>query len=196
VSPCVLAATAKARAAKAAKKALLEPGLSRTSATQRRSGPLQARKAATSEPGRKKAPTAHAKKSVLGMGSRNDSNASDSDMDAEASNNEVPPIGESQDTQTTVSTQFVPDSDEEDDKFILPDTQEEEDFDIPISDAEEDTAVEDTPRRPGPGRPRRRTSDVAPVFALKKRVKKMGGARPGAGRKRRRPSVVVNSDDE
>jgi hypothetical protein len=179
----------KARAAKAAKRALMqEQGHSQTSA--RRSGPLQARKAATSEPGRKRAPTARAKKSMQNTESRNESNASDCGKGAEASDNEILPMGESQDTQTTESMRFVPDSDDENDDFILGNTQEEEDhFDVPISEAEEETVVEGTPKRRGPGRLHKRPS-LAPVMA----VKKKGGARPGASRKRKR--VVTNSDDQ
>jgi hypothetical protein len=118
-------------------------------------------------------------------------------MDAETTDSEIPLLGESQDTQTTESTRFVPDSDEEDDDFILGNTleEEEEDFDIPISDAEEDTIVEGTPKRRGPGRPRKMVSGMSgttPVVAVRK---KKGGARPGAGRKRKRP-VITNSDDD
>ena len=124
---------------------------------------------------------------------RSDSNAFDSSMDAETSDTETRLVDGSQDTQTTEPTQFVPDSDEEDGDFILGNSQEEdeEDFDIPISDAEEDTVVETIPKRRRPGRPYKRVSGVAPVSA----VKKKGGARPGAGRKRKRP-VVTNSDDD
>ncbi|KAI4676224.1 uncharacterized protein J4E84_009621 [Alternaria hordeiaustralica] len=196
----ILAATAKAREAKAAKRkeAMLQEGGGEP-ATRRRSGTLQARKAATSKPGRKAV-----RKSKRGGLNRNESTGSDTGMDVEASDPEIPeipPVIESQSTQTSL---YVQDTEAEDDEFILPDTQEDEEQDVAEPASEDDEPPgRSTRSRRGPGRPRRRASDVAPVVAVKQAVKqaakqkksKMGGARPGAGRKRKRP-VIANSDDE
>ncbi|KAI4936016.1 hypothetical protein J4E85_001344 [Alternaria conjuncta] len=192
----ILAATAKAREAKAAKRreAMLQEG-GVEPATRRRSGTLQARKAATSKPGRKAV-----RKSKRGGLNRNESTGSDTGMDVEASDPEIPeipPVIESQSTQTSL---YVQDTEAEDDEFILPDTQEDEEQDVAEPASEDDEPPgRSTRSRRGPGRPRRRGSDVAPVVAVKQAVKqkksKMGGARPGAGRKRKRP-VIANSDDE
>jgi histone-lysine N-methyltransferase EZH2 len=198
----ILAATAKARAAKAAKRAaaqaMLEAGDVQT-ATRRRSGTLKARKAATSEPGVKRV-----RKPTRKALSRNESTNTDTDTgvdaQAEASNPEILLVTESQSNQTS---QYVQDTDEEGDEYILPNTHEDEEEEVvaePVSN-NDDTVVPDAGRstrsRRGPGRPRKRGSDVVPVVAVKsKKTKaKMGGARPGAGRKRKRP-IIANSDDE
>jgi hypothetical protein len=187
----VLAATAKAREAKAAKRAaaMLQQGVVET-ATRRRSGTLQARKAATSKPGRKWVGVP--KRSGL---NRNESTGSDTGVDVEASEPEMPPVVESQSTQASL---YIQDTDEEDDEFVLPDTQEDEEVAEPVSDDEDSVVTEpgrSTRSRRGPGRPRKGESDVPPVVVVKQKKSKMGGARPGAGRKRKRP-VIVNSDDE
>ncbi|KAI4653958.1 hypothetical protein J4E93_001726 [Alternaria ventricosa] len=191
----ILAATAKAREAKAAKRkeAMLQEG-GVEPATRRRSGTLQARKAATSKPGRKTV-----RKSKRGGLNRNESTGSDTGMDAEASDPEIPeipPVIESQSTQTSL---YVQDTEAEDDEFILPDTQEDEEQDVAEPASEDDEPPgRSTRSRRAPVRPRKRGSDVAPVVAVKQAVKQKkgkGGARPGAGRKRKRP-VIANSDDE
>ncbi|CAN9132329.1 unnamed protein product [Alternaria alternata] len=197
----VLAATAKAREAKAAKRAaaqaMLEPSDAQA-ATKRHSGTLKARKAATGEPGRK-----IAKESMREALSRNDSTYTDTDTgvdaEAEASDPEIPAVIESQSTQTS---QYVQDTEEDNDKYVLTTQEDDEEEDVtePASDDEQaivpDRGVGTRTRR-GLGRPRKRISDLAPVIAVKdKKTKtKMGGARPGAGRKRKRP-IITNSDDE
>jgi histone-lysine N-methyltransferase EZH2 len=177
---------------------MLEAGDVQT-ATRRRSGTLKARKAATSESVVKRV-----RKPTRKALSRNESTNTDTDTgvdaQAEASNPEILLVTESQSNQTS---QYVQDTDEEDDEYILPNTQEDEEEDAvaePVSN-NDDTVVPDAGRstrsRRGSGRPRKRGSDVVPVVAVKsKKTKaKMGGARPGAGRKRKRP-IIVNSDDE
>ncbi|RYO70162.1 hypothetical protein AA0113_g3344 [Alternaria arborescens] len=197
----VLAATAKAREAKAAKRAAAQAMLESSdaqAATKRHSGTLKARKAATGEPGRK-----IAKKSMREALSRDDSTYTDTDTgvdaEAEASDPEIPAVIESQSTQTS---QYVQDTEEDNDEYVLTTQEDDEEEDVtePASDNEQaivpDRGVATRTRR-GPGRPRKRISDLAPVIAVKdKKTKaKMGGARPGAGRKRKRP-IVTNSDDE
>ncbi|CAN9332993.1 unnamed protein product [Alternaria alternata] len=197
----VLAATAKAREAKAAKRAAAQAMLESSdaqAATKRHSGTLKARKAATGEPGRK-----IAKKSMREALSRNDSTYTDTDTgvdaEAEASDPEIPAVIESQSTQTS---QYVQDTEEDNDKYVLTTQEDDEEEDVtePASDDEQaivpDRGVGTRTRR-GLGRPRKRISDLAPVIAVKdKKTKtKMGGARPGAGRKRKRP-IITNSDDE
>ncbi|CAN9238892.1 unnamed protein product [Alternaria alternata] len=197
----VLAATAKAREAKAAKRAAAQAMLESSdaqAATKRHSGTLKARKAATGEPGRK-----IAKESMREALSRNDSTYTDTDTgvdaEAEASDPEIPAVIESQSTQTS---QYVQDTEEDNDKYVLTTQEDDEEEDVtePASDDEQaivpDRGVGTRTRR-GLGRPRKRISDLAPVIAVKdKKTKtKMGGARPGAGRKRKRP-IITNSDDE
>jgi histone-lysine N-methyltransferase EZH2 len=192
------AAAKKAREAKAAKRAaaaqaLLEAG-DVEAATRRRSGTLKARKAATNKPGLKRVKKPLRK--ALGM---NESTASDTGWEVELSDPEIPLAIESQSTRTS---QYVQDTDEEDDEYVLPSTQddeEEEEVAGPVShDEDADIAGVGRSTRPRrkPGRPRKRGSDVAPVVAVKsKKTKGKGGARPGAGRKRKRP-IITNSDDE
>jgi histone-lysine N-methyltransferase EZH2 len=197
----VLAATAKAREAKAAKRAAAQAMLESSdaqAATRRHSGTLKARKAATGEPGRK-----IAKKSMREALSRDDSTYTDTDTgvdaEAEASDPEIPAVIESQSTQTS---QYAQDTEEDNDEYVLTTQEDDEEEDVtePASDNEQaivpDRGVATRTRR-GPGRPRKRISDLAPVIAVKdKKTKaKMGGARPGAGRKRKRP-IITNSDDE
>ncbi|KAL1796875.1 hypothetical protein ACET3X_005415 [Alternaria dauci] len=199
----VLAATAKAREAKAAKRAAAEAMLESSNAhtaTRRYSGTLKARKTATGEPGRKKVQTSMAN----GL-SRNESTNTDTDtgvdVEAEASDAEIPGTIDSQSTETS---QYVQDSDDEADEYVFT-TPEDEDEDAdevfePASDDEDMIGPDKgtaTRIRRGPGRPRKRMSDMAPVIAVKnKKTKaKKGGPRPGAGRKRKRP-IVTNSDDE
>ncbi|KAG9187712.1 histone-lysine N-methyltransferase EZH2 [Alternaria panax] len=197
----ILAATAKAREAKAAKRAAAQAMLGAgdvQTTTRRRSGTLKARKAATSEPGRKRVrkPTHKA----LG---RNESTNTDTDTgvdaEAEASDPGIPVVIESQSTQIS---QYVQDTDEEDDEYVLnmQEDEEEEHVAEPVSDYEKTVAPDlgmAMRTRRGTGRPWKRNSDVAPAVAVKtKKTKaKMGGARPGAGRKRKRP-VIINSDAE
>ncbi|KAH3910960.1 hypothetical protein HBI56_002380 [Parastagonospora nodorum] len=60
--------------------------------------------------------------------------------------------------------------------------------------SEDGSQASDTvPERAGAARPRMRKS--APLFAVKEIKKTRGGVRPGAGRKRKRP-LIVNSEDE
>jgi len=96
--------------------------------------------------------------------------------------------------ETDEDEDFVPnDSQEAADPYDFPTDVEDDDFDLGMGRQTGNIG----PRRPG--RPRARLAKSAPtsapVVAVKKVKKKMGGARPGAGRKRKRP-VVVNSDDE
>jgi hypothetical protein len=186
----ILAATAKAREAKAAKRraAMLQEGGVEPD-TRKLSGTLQARKAATSKPGRKTV-----RKSKRGGLNRNESTGSDTGVDVEASDPEIPRVIETQSTQASL---YVQDTDEDDGEFILPDTQEDEEEQEVGEPASynEGTVGRSTRSRRGPGRPRKRASDVAPVVAVKQTKSTKGGARPGAGRKRKRP-VILNSDDE
>ncbi|RAR10939.1 hypothetical protein DDE82_000911 [Stemphylium lycopersici] len=171
----IIAATAKARAAKAAKRAALMEEEAAMSATRRVSGPLQARKTAVSTIGRKRV----SKLRHQGLG-KSESTGSEAGVDAEASDDEIPVTGESQET---VASQYVEDTDEEDEAFVLE-----------RASRSKVAQTSYTTRQRGPGRPRKRASDIAPVVAVKKKGK-LGGARPGAGRKRKRP-IVANSDDE
>jgi hypothetical protein len=95
--------------------------------------------------------------------------------------------------------------DDEDDDFVPYDTRAGADANDVPADAEEDDPGMGFGRQygnfgpSGTIRPRARLTksapSSAPVMAVKKVKKKMGGARPGAGRKRKRP-LVLNSDDE
>ena len=171
----IIAATAKARAAKAAKRAAMMEEEAKASATRRLSGPLQARKTAASTVGRKRA----SKLRRQGLG-RTESTGSEAGVDAEVSDDEIPVAGESQET---LASQYMEDTDEEDEEFVLE-----------RASGGEIVQSSYTTRQRGSGRPRKRASDIAPVVAVKKKGK-LGGARPGAGRKRKRP-VIANSDDE
>ena len=66
-------------------------------------------------------------------------------------------------------------------------------IDIDQEEEEENRTSNTVPRREGSSRVR--TTKSAPIIAVRKARKKMGGARPGAGRKRKRP-LIVNSEDE
>ncbi|KAA8614693.1 protein containing SET domain protein [Pyrenophora tritici-repentis] len=180
-----LAATAKARAAKAAKQAAKRRGEESTEPTSRlRSGPLQARKAATGKPGRKKVTKPR------GKGKNNID--SDADMGSEADGEDNALF----DLQNSQATREIHDTDVEDEEFVLQTSQE--DVNLTTSDAEdaEDTATEDVEDTlPGrrSGRTRNRVSNITPVVAVKK---KKGKARPAAGKKKRKRPIVANSDDE
>lgn len=176
----ILAATAKARAAKAAKRAAMLEEEARLALAKSLPGPFRARKTATGTPGVKRA--SKLRNSLC----RNESTGSDTGLDIEVSDGEMSVAGTSQETTTS---QYVEDTDE-DEKFITGDSQENGDEDVRRS-VRHGSAV--GCRRPG--RPRKRGSDVAPVMATERRSGNLGGARPGADRKRKRP-VILNSDDE
>lgn len=176
----ILAATAKARAAKAAKRAAMLEEEARLALAKSLPGPLRARKTATGTPGVKRA--SKLRDSLC----RNESTGSDTGFDVEASDGEMSVAGTSQETTTS---QYVEDTDD-DEEFITGDSQENEGEEVRRSARHGSTVG-----RRRPGRPRKRGSDVAPVMATEKRSGNLGGARPGAGRKRKRP-VILNSDDE
>ncbi|KAJ5063904.1 hypothetical protein J3E74DRAFT_443701 [Bipolaris maydis] len=176
----ILAATAKARAAKAAKRAAMLEEEARLALAKSLPGPFRARKTATGTPSVKRA--SKLRDSLC----RNESTGSDTGLDVEVSDGEMSVAGASQETTTS---QYVEDTDE-DGEFTTGDSQENGYENVRRS-ARHGSAVGH--RRPG--RPRKRGSDVAPAMATERRSGNLGGARPGAGRKRKRP-VILNSDDE
>ncbi|KAF1838737.1 hypothetical protein BDW02DRAFT_336506 [Decorospora gaudefroyi] len=201
----VLAATAKARAAKALKRAAMQEAEAAqgSSSTRRLSGPLQIRKTATSKPGRKiarKSTKPIARKSVARKDRVTDPVASDSDMDRKAKEDpeDIPRSTEAQNTKSTQSTLFVPDSEEDDDEFVLDNAQDDEGREVSTSDSE-DTAAEDlsetTSRGSKSSRLRRKASGGASLVVVKRITKKTSGARPAADRMRK-GRIVVSSDEE
>ncbi|USP82641.1 hypothetical protein yc1106_09915 [Curvularia clavata] len=185
----ILAATAKARAAKAAKRQAMLEEAARLAAARPSAVPFQARKTATATPSVK--PRSKLRQRV----SRNESVESDGgldedeDEDEDASDAEASAANASQET-TASQSQYVGDVDGDDEEFVVDDTEENDD-----EQSHSWTKGSSATSRYGPSRPRRRTSNVTPVMASQKKTGKMGGARPGAGRKRKRP-VILNSDDE
>lgn len=177
----ILAATAKARAAKAAKRAAMLAEAARLAAARPTPGPSRARKIATGAPGVTRG------SKLRERVSRNESAESDTGLDVDASDAEISVAGESQET---AASQYLEDTDEDDEEFTMDDTQENED-----KEGGRWGRGSSATRRYGPGRPRKRGSDIAPVTVSQRRSGNLGGARPGAGRKRKRP-VILNSDDE
>jgi hypothetical protein len=170
----MLAATAKARAAKAAKREAMREQEARLAAAKPLPGPFRARKTVTGAFGLKR-----------GSKLRDSISRNESVLDVELSDAEISIAGTSQDTATS---QYVEDTDEGE-EFVVGGTQENEDEDVRMS-----TRHGNATGRRRPGRPRKRRSDAVPVMAIEK-SRNLGGARPGAGRKRKRP-VIINSDDE
>ena len=177
----VLAATAKARAAKAAKRQAMLEEAARLAAARPSSGPFRAHKTATVTPVPK--PGSRLRQRV----SRNESAESDTGLDGDASDAEASAANASQET---AASQYVGETDEDDEEFMVDDTEENQN-----KETRPWARCSSTMSRNGPGRPRKRASDVAPMMVSQRKTGKMGGARPGAGRKRKRP-VILNSDDE
>ncbi|KAI8937747.1 hypothetical protein NX059_005447 [Plenodomus lindquistii] len=192
----------EAKALKAAAKLAEQQGthLSTTTSLPDRTGPQRARKSVQEHPSAR----THSRVSEL-RASR-----SRSSRDSPASTTHVGNTDES-DTQATESADSHPndtvqDSDDggEEEDFI-PDTQATQEstnsydalFTSRSSAVVEESDDGETPRR-GPGRPR--ISDggemaaSAPVLAVRRRKKKVGGTRPGAGRPKRKREIGGDGD--
>lgn len=184
--PWIREALAKARAAKAAKRAAmlaekdLQISATAIPATVLRRARKSASGASKSQPSKDSDSRGRSAR-IQDSGSRRGSNASES---ATTRTRSRPAL-------------VVQDTDDKDEENTAQDTQAgaqgseagEDELDL---DAE-DSVSSALPRRAG--NPRGRMAKSAPVVAVKKVKKKMGGARPGAGRKRKRP-LIINSEDE
>ncbi|KAH7406203.1 hypothetical protein DE146DRAFT_608522 [Phaeosphaeria sp. MPI-PUGE-AT-0046c] len=195
-NPRMLAATAKARAAKKAKREamLAEQGLgaalfknaSRSSKPARKSAGYSSLLPTSREWSARGRP-----RKARGAASRDESAASGSVADYSR--------GVSARRRRS-ATLVVQETDDEDDEFRLGSTQGEDD-DVAKPNAEDSghdsqavTGAQDATTQSS-SRLRTRATVPASVMAVKQVKKKKGGARPGAGRKRKRP-LIVNSDDE
>lgn len=170
-----MAATAKARAAKAAKRTAIV-GESGPEAATNSSG-FKARKSSSSALVQKN--TAR----LRGNGAaRNKSPDSESEFQGSESEAEDFMVDASQET---AASQYVEDTDS--DEYVHRSTRNRKLV----------RGSGNSTRRRAPGRPHTRAFGPAPIVAAEKKTRKgkVGGVRPPAGRKRKRP-VVLNSDDE
>lgn len=185
--PGMREALAKARAAKAAKRALklAEDGLQTHTTTAESRRPNQARKAASG-------PSSFRMSMDPDVGGRS---VRERDSSAREGSNASRSRAETRANSGTPALVIQETDDEDEDTNGGAEASDPE-----VSEAgEDDSAEEDgshasdaAPERAGAARPRMRKSALVAVKEVKKA---RGGARPGAGRKRKRP-LIVNSEDE
>lgn len=195
-NPRILAATAKARAAKKAKREamLAEKGLGVAPLNTTSRSVRPARKSAGSSsllPVSRESSARGRPRRARGATSRDESAASGSFAEYNG--------GVSVRRQRS-ATPVVQETDDEDDEFVFGSTQgeggdaAERNLDDSGKDSQAEAGAQDATALSS-SRLRTRAMGPASVVAVKEVKKKKGGARPGAGRKRKRP-LVLNSEDE
>ncbi|KAL6712503.1 hypothetical protein ACN47E_000380 [Coniothyrium glycines] len=188
----IIAAAAKARAAKAEKRARLQAELtvqSHPNSAPPQSGSTRARKSTTATANTRVPSRVSRLWRSHRASSLDSSHASDTPVEAEMTDNEKM-ISKQHATQAPASSRIIQETDSEDHDFMPGNTQEESQEAAIVEDhgpVIEDSEGERPRRRPG-----RHQRHLPTVVAVRDR----GGARVGAGRTKRKRPVIDTSDEE